>query len=467
MNVDPIEVRRPLGDKAATAFLYYGASCIDSMRVIEERSIQCVVTSPPYWGLRDYKGDDQVWGGSPDCSHDWDDPDDPHPLESAGTPRTCSGCGAWRGQLGLEPTPQMYVDHLVQVFRAVRSVLRDDGVVWLNLGDSYARGRVGRDDERRMACDPQHWKRTPTGAPSSDRSLPPGLKEKDLVGVPWRVAFALQEDGWYLRSDIVWNKPNPLPESVTDRVTKSHEYIFMLTKGARYFYDADAIREPLTMTPQRRLTPRSGARQAAMREDKKYEYDLRDEPHRQGPEGGRNKRSVWTVTPRPYRGAHFATFPPELVEPCVLAGSSERGRCPLCGSPWRRVVETSGGRDWREDVMEATGMPGELAGDGSYKRGRSRSPLNDTKTRRTTGWAPGCGCPDHEPVPCRVLDPFSGSGTTGLVALDHGRDYVGLDVAADYRDLAVARLLGEEPPSRENEVAPPGGILELLGVQGE
>jgi hypothetical protein len=137
----------------------------------------------------------------------------------------------------------------------------------------------------------------------------------------------------------------------------------------------------------------------------------------------------------------------------------------MCGNPWERVVESSGGRDWRDDVMEVAGIPGELAGEGSYKRGRSKSPLNDTKKRTTTGWQPTCGCPEHEPIPCKVLDPFSGSGTTGVVCLDHGRDYVGLDLNPDYRDLAVARLLGEDAPSRPQEDEG-GGILELLGVQG-
>lgn len=357
--------------------------------------------------------------------------------QTAGSGQFCQKCGAWLGQFGLEPTPQMYTEHLVEIFREIHRVLRDDGTCWLNLGDSYA-GSMGTEDI--------------------------GLKPKDLVGVPWRCAFALQEDGWYLRSEIIWNKPNPLPESVRDRVTRAHEHIFLLTKNPRYFYDHDAIKEPMTMAPQRRLTPRSGARHDAMRHDKKYDYEVSDEPHQQGPANGRNKRSVWTVTPRPYRGTHFAVFPPELVEPCILAGTSEKGCCPMCGNPWERVVESTGGRDWRTDVMEAAGIPGELAGDGSYKRGRSKSPLNDTKRRTTTGWQPSCGCPGHEPVPCKVLDPFSGSGTTGVVCLDHGRDYVGLDVNPNYLDLAVARLLGENAPSSRADDED-GGILELLGVQ--
>jgi DNA modification methylase len=248
---------------------------------MEPESVHCVVTSPPYWGLRDY-----------------------------GVP----------GQLGLEPTPKEYVADMVAVFREVRRVLRADGTVWLNLGDSYAR-QGGKTDGL-----PRHWdgrENDPSGM-HAKRSLASefGAKPKDLIGIPWRVAFALQADGWYLRSDIIWAKPNPMPESVTDRPTKSHEYVFLLSKSARYFYDADAVRE---------ADGGRGSGQVA----RKYRIDAGGNPNHPGNQGyavpwepnsaGRNLRSVWTIATQPYPGAHFATFPEALVEPCVKAGCPEGG----------------------------------------------------------------------------------------------------------------------------------------------
>jgi DNA modification methylase len=473
--IEPIEVRRPLGDNPATATLFYGASCLETLRRLPDESVHCMVTSPPYWGLRDYSGEPQVWGGDADCDHEWGEmgrPHHPNQVEqtkwksaeaagkgqTAGSGQLCQKCGAWLGQFGLEPTPQMYTEHLVEIFREIRRVLRDDGTCWLNLGDSYAgsgpsgasyqsettKRRAGKKQDGNFSLSKRLVERGLT-YDNKKPVPPPGLKSKDLVGIPWRSAFALQDDGWYLRSEIIWHKPNPLPESVRDRVTRAHEHIFMFAKKAKYFYDHDAIKEPLAMTPQRRLTPRSGMRHEAMRPDKKYDYEISDEPQQQGPANGRNKRSVWTVTPKPYRGAHFAVFPPELIEPCVLAGTSEKGCCPMCGNPWERATETEAERDWREDLVEV-------------------AEEQPAKRRKVAGWHPTCGCPEHEPIPCKVLDPFSGSGTTGVVCLDHGRDYVGLDINSDYRDLAVARLLGEDAPSRAEEDEG-GGILELLGVQ--
>jgi DNA modification methylase len=341
-------------------------------------SVQCVVTSPPYWGLRDY-----------------------------GVP----------GQLGLEPTPDAYVADLVAVFREVRRVLRDDGTLWLNLGDSYAAqrggtqvpaetlagGRGGREQDGRgnrgrgSLARPDGVDRE-AGAPHQARvanrdAAAIGLKHKDLVGIPWRVAFALQADGWYLRSDIIWSKPNPMPESVTDRPTKAHEYVFLLTKSARYYYDAAAIRNPPSESTLREI--RDGytgtatkdyesagaqdpssvkARIIAGKRDKQAEgsrtYAGFNERWDNGTVGteralGSNARTVWHISPQPYRGAHFAVMPEKLVEPCVLAGSKV----------------------------------GDL-----------------------------------------VLDPFCGSGTVGLVATHHGRRFVGIDLNPAYADLAHARI---------------------------
>jgi DNA modification methylase len=234
----------------------------ETLREIPDGTVQTVVTSPPYYGLRDY-------------GHD--------------------------GQIGLEETPEAYVSALVEVFREVRRVLRDDGTLWLNLGDSYGSG-------------------------------------KQLVGIPWRVAFALQADGWYLRQDIIWHKPNPMPESVTDRCTKAHEYVFLLSKSARYFYDAEAVKEG----GAGRLDLGRMTRPEARLGGGKWSNDcgLRAEP-------GRNRRSVWTVATQPYSGAHFATFPPKLIEPCILAGSKPGDTVldPFGGSGTTAAVALEHGRE--------------------------------------------------------------------------------------------------------------------------
>jgi DNA modification methylase len=245
---------------------------------LQDACVQCVVTSPPYWGLRDY---------------------------------------GIIGQLGLESTPDAYVAQLVAVFREVRRVLKDDGTVWLNLGDSYGRAggwsnNNGLDGVSRDDCE-----RARTNAPEGQASqkLAAGLKSKDLVGIPWRVVFALQADGWYLRSDIIWHKPNPMPESVTDRPTKAHEYLFLLAKAERYYYDAEAIREP-----NQEGSGQQGPRLKAVSTGGVLTH--RDEDNRIGCNpNGRNKRSVWTIPTQPYAGAHFATMPEALVTPCILAGS--------------------------------------------------------------------------------------------------------------------------------------------------
>jgi DNA modification methylase len=329
---------------------------------------------------------------------------------------------------------------MVEVFREVWRVLRDDGSVWLNLGDSYASsgatGHGGWDGnnknpdgtprQSRQAGD--KWARSPTAVA--------GLKPKDLVGIPWRVAFALQADGWFLRSDIIWHKPNPMPESVTDRCTKSHEYIFMLTKRARYFYDSEAIKEPLLRPDEfSRKTPAvfggalkhvEAGKQSRLHSGNPYTKQL----------NGRNRRTVWSIATQPYSGAHFATFPEALVEPCIKAGSSERGVCAECGAPWERVVERTGG------------IPTTGAGRGRWPRpeesqshggGRTNGGGDVGSIYRTTGWRPTC---DHDaaPIPATILDPFFGSGTVGLVARRLGRNFAGVDLSFEYLQLARERL---------------------------
>ena len=255
------------------------------LRGLPDQSVQCCVTSPPYWGLRDY-------------GHE--------------------------GQIGLEDTPEAYVAKMVEVFREVRRVLRDDGTLWLNLGDSYARN-AGPEESKLATLYTMGVGQKKThemGAMrKGENKPPPGLKPKDLVGIPWRVAFALQADGWYLRQDIIWAKPNPMPESVTDRCTKAHEYIFLLAKSARYYYDAEAVKEQSTMHPvdwNQDGTPR---RDSHVRGDFSGKNTQRGKEAFRAISATRNRRSVWTITTKPYSGAHFATFPPELPRLCILAGS--------------------------------------------------------------------------------------------------------------------------------------------------
>jgi DNA modification methylase len=253
--------------------------CRDVLRTLPDKSVQCCVTSPPYFGLRDYGVD---------------------------------------GQIGLEATPDDFVSAMIQVFGSVRRVLRDDGTLWLNLGDSYNAYNGGAGPSSKLSRGAQTTQRPhlPSGFGLKVKSAKP----KDLLGIPWRVAFALQADGWYLRSDIIWHKPNPMPESVTDRPTSAHEHIFLFAKSERYFYDADAVKEAAEMTPQRRLTPTNfGRKNVDGRKDNNGTLETIADPGRQY--DTRNLRNVWTVATQPYSGAHFATFPPALIEPCIKAGS--------------------------------------------------------------------------------------------------------------------------------------------------
>ena len=293
---------------------------IDCLKTLPDGSVQCVVTSPPYFGLRDYNT--ASWeGGDPGCDHNpqrsdgGERSDRALPLGRGGMYKdVCRKCGAVRvdKQIGLEDTPEAYVTKLVGVFREVRRVLRDDGTVWLNLGDSYNGSGKGAWDKTDVQKEVYVQ---PAGTP---QTRVPGLKPKDLIGIPWRVAFALQEDGWYLRQDIIWHKPNPMPESVTDRCTKAHEYIFLITKSARYYYDAVAVKEA-NADPER-TNYQCGSRTFG-KNHYRNDNDMGERTKNWKP-NGRNRRSVWTISTKPYEEAHFATFPRDLVEPCIKAGSA-------------------------------------------------------------------------------------------------------------------------------------------------
>lgn len=369
---------------------------LDVLKELPDESVHCCVTSPPYWGLRDYEVE---------------------------------------GQLGLEETPEEYVEKLVLVFREVRRVLRRDGIFWLNLGDSYV-GTGHKGDWK----DPKNVEGR-NGQSVALNNKVAGLKSKDLVGIPWRVAFALQADGWYLRSDIIWHKPNAMPESVTDRPTKAHEYIFLLSKSEKYYYDQDAIREPYTDV-------KNGSSATFQREDSKrgvavdpkntYATHRQDRVDNVYGHGGRNKRSVWTVATKPYKEAHFAVFPPELIEPCILAGTSGHGCCSSCGASYARITKKG---DPILHAWSAKGAGQYNIDDGGMRRTglESGSTLKHIVPIQTIGWEPTCSC-NAGVSPCILLDPFFGSGTTGFVALQNRRNYIGIELNPKYVKIAKKRL---------------------------
>lgn len=411
---------------------------------IPDKSVHCVVTSPPYWGLRVYDGDQAVeW---PEVRY--------HPL------RYCPEVviPGWRGGLGNEPTPEAYIGRMVLCLREWWRVLRDDGTLWVNLGDSYAGSGKGGQSAEKLS---ENWKPEYMGRVD----IPQGLKPKDLVGIPHLFAFAAQAEGWYLRNDIIWAKPNPLPESVTDRLTRGHECIFLLAKSRKYFFDHIAIKEPLKESSvgraerKERLIAENGVGTLG----KQIESGV-DGSHgyaglalgRNGQTGydvelGANKRDVWMVeeesdpfvrfcaergvdlaalrdeyegaatgkgdtwrvATKPYAGAHFAAFPEELVRPMILAGTSARGVCPACGDPWARVIEKGG-----VDTLT------------QFSAGK-----------KTTSWRPTCTCDAGESIPATVMDPFNGSGTSGRVATKLGRSYIGIDVCEEYLEsLSPGRI---------------------------
>ena len=458
-------------------------NCIESMEKIPNNSIHCCITSPPYWGLRDY-GTAKWEGGDEKCEHkeakeksryDYDlskARTGTHKGAKEGTDQAkwkdiCPTCGAKKvdNQLGLEKTPEEYVNNLVEVFREVKRVLRDDGTLWLNLGDSYwgGKGASGQgspeyQDSRTNTLNKGHHH---VGGPKKTRPADGKhhtIKPKDLVGIPWRVAFALQADGWYLRQDIIWAKPNCMPESVKDRCTKNHEYIFLLTKSPKYFYDNEAIKEPVSSDSLKRAQygwdcDRPSTKNASMNGSGIHTKKM---GNRFVNISGKNKRSVWTVSPKPFKDAHFAVFPPDLIEPCVLAGTSAKGCCSECSAPYKRQTgrpcpQCSHLIPTQFKECSACGFRNTNWEEERKNNSQTRSGENNTigsltarKTKITSktidgGWQPTCEC-NANIIPCTILDPFGGSGTTAAVALKHNRKAILCELNEDYGRIMPKRI---------------------------
>ena len=469
-------------------FSLYIGDCRQILPQLPDDSINCVVTSPPYWGLRDY-GTGEWEGGDPMCPHkignQVQDNKAPGAITSGVRPGVdgsiCPRCGATRKdfQLGLEPTPERYVDDLVGIFREVRRVLRPDGSCWLNLGDSYAGGGGGNyGTGLSVKAHGTH----PASSRDKGSRNGSGLPWKNLVGIPWRVAFALQADGWYLRCDIIWSKPNPMPESITDRPTKSHEYLFLLTKSPHYYFDQEAVREPyMASSLERSRYPRDDFRSGSIghlrqsgekatkggprRTDlpaappdrpqsetldgsdgeaprgadgrRKTTTTGRDNSlqHRDGerwPQSGRNIRSVWVIPTQPYQEAHFATFPEALVERCLKAGCPTE-ICGTCGQPRQRLTET------RPNPAGLSGGEHREPGrDGGIATNRPRDYQAEETIGQVVmlGWS-DCGHDNYRPGV--VLDPFLGSGTTAHVARKLGLHAVGIELNENYGKLIADR----------------------------
>lgn len=412
----------------------------ERLKSLDPESIHTCVTSPPYWNCRDYQTEPQVWGGVEGCAHSWEPIRTPRPnsgggktekqstnagsfavdnLDRATYSARCAECGAIRCELGAEPTVEAYVANLVEVFRLVRRVLRRDGTLWLNLGDSFADKRMGT------------------------------LKRKELALVPHRVALALQADGWYVRMDCIWDKPNAYPESVQDRPSKTHEHVLMLSRNANYFCDMDAVREPHRTASNQRDKGREPKGNSARRPVGTGEREW-NHP------GGRNLRSVWRITTKGYRGSHTATMPIELAERCLRMGASAGGCCPSCRAPYRRLTR-KGERLAGQRRACGGNRDGEYHGRARKDYARTGAPdpsamkariLAGMRERETLGWVPSCACAAAAPIPCTALDPFLGSGTTLLVARRLGVDGIGIELSRAYADEAERRIAddpGEAP----------------------
>lgn len=433
---------------------------MDMLKRLPDNSVQCVVTSPPYMNLRDYQT--AIWeGGDPACEHIKDpnktkvmgnaEFNEKRPgIEATKLPgyyydTVCEKCGATKvdKQIGLEETPEEYVDKITSVFREVRRVLREDGICWLNIGDSYSGSGNGRNADGSTA---NTKGKQVTNQGSCLGTIKPkkmfeGIKPKNIIGIPWMVAFSLRADGWNLRQSIIWAKGcsgvykggNPMPESVRDRCTKAHENIFLLTKSQHYFYDSEAIKEDC-ITDIGDAKIRFGGTKYGDSDDPKH---ATKSGNVYVPAAKRNMRDVWVFPTKPFKGAHFASFSMDLITPAVKAGISEKGCCPKCGAPYVREIKRTHYK--RTELPESDPRHRPNSYNGSYEdiNGRGDAGYTDTQT---VGWRASCGCNAGEAVPCVVLDPFGGSGTTAIVAAKNGADSIMVELNPAYVEIMKTRF---------------------------
>lgn len=355
----------------------------DSLEILKNfpnNTFHTAVTSPPYWQLRDYFVDNQ---------------------------------------LGHEATPEEYVENLVDILREVKRVLRKDGTLWLNIGDGY-------NNNSGFCRSSKEWQRGGRKSGSADKKLfkHKYIKQKDLIGIPWRVAFALQENGWYLRCDIIYSKTNIMPDGAKDRPTRSHEYIFLLSKSKKYFYDYYAVLEDTKDRPSRVQGFGANEQHGTFRQDQDRTFEHY---------GKRNKRSVWHTSVSSFKGKHYATFSQELIDPCVASSTSQKGCCIKCGSPWKRIFDKV-----RVEI------------DKKYSPKKMTEIINffpEMEEKKEyqlqlieKGWEKQCDCNTHKTKPCIILDPFSGMATTGVVALKYNQNYVGIEINKEYLEMSRRRL---------------------------
>ena len=460
--------------------------CVEVMRGWSADSIDLVVTSPPYWGLRDYGEETvRVWGGSPECEHDFslsappprqrskndivnqnskqsykDNPSAYDSTESS----FCSKCGAWRGSLGLEPHPQLFIDHLVEICREIKRVLKPSGTFWLNLGDTYWSKPWRKKNVHHGIKSPNMG--FPTSCVHKDYGPEPWMQPKQKLMIPARVAIALQHDGWILRNDIIWHKPNHMPSSVKDRLTCSYEHVFLFAKAQRYYFDLDAIRNPSTSTPWSSKSGKEPYQQNNPRKryDGKFNADIAEtlaSPRaRQSTREstsyyhplGKNPGDLWRIPTMPFPGAHFATFPPKLINPIIKAGCP-RWICSRCGKPRERIVEKRGYVEHPQRKGRNVKAVQFSKEENKYVSGGT---LGLISQEETIGWS-DCGC-EADWVGGVVLDPFAGSGTALRVARKLGRRFIGIEINPEYADMARQRVRGKYKPV-------PEGVVKLTDIK--
>lgn len=487
------------------------------LRKIPSKSVRTIVTSPPYYGLRDY--DTSAWIGGNDFSCNHIAASDyvadaansstlkgttKHQQETHRCRKTyrvkCEKCGAVRvdEQIGLEKTPELYIRKLVKIFRECRRVLKDDGTMWIVIGDSYwggkgASGSITPDEQKeRLKYKKSIQKPSQTiGADGYTRPTDrkhPTIKPKDLVGIPWMLAFALRKDGWYLRQDIIWSKPNPMPESVTDRCAKAHEYIFLFSKSHKYYFDYFSIKQPAVISEGNSSRKSGNIKRKPSTERGVPEGTGKNQSSSVPWEGEKaNKKSVWTVPTQPFKGAHFATFPENLISDCIKAGASEYGQCACCGMPWQRIilknnVKNTGKTNTKYDSLSSAGRLAKKRDASRQQHGKEF--FDDGVTEK---WIPSCECngklieklvkrgkvpvydqqtdeisgyednyekiieyisdielKDHPVQKDVCMDIFSGAATTFIVAQKLGFDAIGIDLSQKYiEDISIPRIKKE------------------------